>query len=41
MEYQNVRGGRVRLASMLQPETEFDHSEKVRGRRLGQSTRDP
>lgn len=35
MEYQNVRGGRVRLASMLQPETEFDHSEKVRaaGRR--------
>lgn len=35
MEYQNVRGGRVRLASMLQPETEFDHSDKVRaaGRR--------
>jgi hypothetical protein len=29
MEYQNVRGGRVRLASMLQPETEFNHSEKV------------
>lgn len=30
MEYQNVRGGRVRLASMLQPETEFSHEEKVR-----------
>lgn len=28
MEYQNVRGGRVRLASMLQPETEFNHDEK-------------
>jgi hypothetical protein len=31
MEYQNVRGGRVRLASMVQPETEFNHAEKVRG----------
>lgn len=30
MEYQNVRGGRVRLASMLQPETEFNHADKVR-----------
>jgi hypothetical protein len=30
MEYQNVRGGRVRLASMLQPETEFNHEDKVR-----------
>lgn len=30
MEYQNVRGGRVRLASMLQPETEFNHDDKVR-----------
>lgn len=28
MEYQNVRGGRVRLASMVQPETEFNHAEK-------------
>lgn len=32
MEYQNVRGGRVRLASMLQPEAEFNHDEKVGGR---------
>jgi Ferritin-like domain len=31
MEYQNLRGGRVRLSSMLQPETEFGHAEKVRG----------
>jgi len=29
MEYQNVRGGRVRLASMLQPEAEFNHDDKV------------
>jgi ferritin heavy chain len=28
MEYQNVRGGRVRLASMVQPETEFNHADK-------------
>jgi ferritin heavy chain len=34
MEYQNVRGGRVRLASMLQPETEFNHDEKVRQSKL-------
>lgn len=31
MEYQNVRGGRVRLASILQPETEFNHDDKVTG----------
>jgi ferritin heavy chain len=29
MEYQNVRGGRVRLASIIQPEVDFDHAEKV------------
>eukprot|EP00879_Flechtneria_rotunda_P027171 GHRR01029048.1.p1 GENE.GHRR01029048.1~~GHRR01029048.1.p1 ORF type:complete len:117 (+),score=46.97 GHRR01029048.1:549-899(+) len=28
MEYQNTRGGRVRLASIIQPETEFHHSGK-------------
>lgn len=30
MEYQNVRGGRVRLASIIQPEVDFNHAEKVR-----------
>lgn len=30
MKYQNTRGGRVRLASMIQPEVEFNHPEKVR-----------
>jgi ferritin len=35
MEYQNVRGGRVRLASMVQPETEFNHADKVRGGAAG------
>lgn len=30
MEYQNKRGGRVRLASILMPEKEFNHAEKVR-----------
>eukprot|EP00878_Enallax_costatus_P018874 GHUV01019897.1.p1 GENE.GHUV01019897.1~~GHUV01019897.1.p1 ORF type:complete len:174 (+),score=49.09 GHUV01019897.1:94-615(+) len=29
MQYQNTRGGRVRLASMIQPEAEFNHPEKV------------
>jgi hypothetical protein len=29
MEYQNVRGGRVRLASIIQPEVDFNHAEKV------------
>lgn len=29
MAYQNTRGGRVRLASIIQPETEFNHAEKV------------
>ncbi|WIA08654.1 hypothetical protein OEZ85_008081 [Tetradesmus obliquus] len=28
MEYQNVRGGRVRLASIIQPEVDFNHAEK-------------
>uniref|UniRef100_A0A2N9FIE6 Ferritin n=1 Tax=Fagus sylvatica TaxID=28930 RepID=A0A2N9FIE6_FAGSY len=28
MEYQNKRGGKVRLQSMLMPWSEFDHSEK-------------
>ncbi|KAL4299785.1 hypothetical protein HN51_050459 [Arachis hypogaea] len=28
MEYQNKRGGRVKLESMLMPFTEFDHAEK-------------
>ncbi|XP_047091370.1 ferritin-1, chloroplastic-like [Lolium rigidum] len=28
MEYQNRRGGRVRLQSIVTPVTEFDHSEK-------------
>ncbi|XP_037427243.1 ferritin-1, chloroplastic-like [Triticum dicoccoides] len=28
MEYQNRRGGRVRLLSIVTPLTEFDHSEK-------------
>lgn len=28
MEYQNRRGGRVRLQSIVTPLTEFDHSEK-------------
>ncbi|KAG1339040.1 Ferritin [Cocos nucifera] len=28
MEYQNKRGGRVKLQSILMPLTEFDHSEK-------------
>eukprot|EP00878_Enallax_costatus_P004456 GHUV01004696.1.p1 GENE.GHUV01004696.1~~GHUV01004696.1.p1 ORF type:complete len:249 (+),score=89.09 GHUV01004696.1:94-840(+) len=28
MQYQNTRGGRVRLASMIQPEAEFNHPEK-------------
>ncbi|RZB69856.1 Ferritin-3, chloroplastic [Glycine soja] len=28
MEYQNKRGGRVQLQSMLMPFSEFDHSEK-------------
>jgi hypothetical protein len=27
-EYQNKRGGKVRLQSMLMPWSEFDHSEK-------------
>lgn len=31
MKYQNTRGGRVRLASMIQPEVDYNHSEKVRG----------
>ncbi len=30
MEYQNKRGGRVQLKSILMPEMEFDHKEKVR-----------
>lgn len=30
MQYQNTRGGRVRLASMIQPEVEFNHTDKVR-----------
>lgn len=29
MEYQNTRGGRVRLASIIQPEMDFNHPEKV------------
>eukprot|EP00882_Tetradesmus_deserticola_P006243 GHRQ01006569.1.p1 GENE.GHRQ01006569.1~~GHRQ01006569.1.p1 ORF type:complete len:212 (+),score=95.78 GHRQ01006569.1:278-913(+) len=28
MQYQNVRGGRVRLASIIQPEVDFNHAEK-------------
>lgn len=28
MAYQNKRGGRVRLGSIIQPETEFNHAEK-------------
>ncbi|KAM7262938.1 hypothetical protein ACFE04_000621 [Oxalis oulophora] len=28
MEYQNVRGGRVKLHSILNPPSEFDHAEK-------------
>ncbi|KAJ0100988.1 hypothetical protein Patl1_06674 [Pistacia atlantica] len=28
MEYQNKRGGKVKLASILMPLTEFDHAEK-------------
>jgi hypothetical protein len=29
MEYQNKRGGRVKLKSIVMPEMEFDHPEKV------------
>jgi len=29
MEYQNKRGGRVRLGSILMPEVEFNHADKV------------
>ncbi|KAF6251063.1 ferritin-like superfamily [Scenedesmus sp. NREL 46B-D3] len=28
MQYQNMRGGRVRLASIIQPEVDFNHAEK-------------
>lgn len=28
MEYQNVRGGRVKLQNIMAPEMEFDHPEK-------------
>ena len=28
---QNMRGGRVRLASIMMPEMEFNHEEKVGG----------
>jgi ferritin heavy chain len=30
MKYQNLRGGRVRLAGISIPEMEFNHPEKVR-----------
>lgn len=29
MEYQNKRGGRVQLQSIITPESEFNHAEKV------------
>lgn len=28
MEYQNVRGGKVKLGTIMMPEMEFDHPEK-------------
>lgn len=31
VDVQNRRGGRVKLMSILLPETEFNHKEKVRG----------
>jgi ferritin len=31
MEYQNLRGGRVKLQNMMMPEAEFNHAEKVGG----------
>lgn len=34
MQYQNQRGGRVKLKSILMPEMEFNHPEKV-GRGIG------
>jgi hypothetical protein len=35
MDYQNRRGGRVRLAGISMPEMEFTHPEKVRHGRRG------
>lgn len=32
MKYQNKRGGRVKLLSIIMPEMEFNHPEKVSGR---------
>ncbi len=29
MDYQNKRGGRVQLRSMVGPQADFDHPEKV------------
>lgn len=34
MQYQNQRGGRVKLKSILMPEMEFNHPEKV-GQEVG------
>jgi hypothetical protein len=36
---QNVRGGRVRLASIMMPEMEFNHADKVRIDRIGRGLR--